>query len=193
MGIQWQLLTVSFFVALEILLPTVLIFGQDKPLGIIDVISKSDKTIRVVCESGIDFWTMLGMLSVPQCLTLLCTYQAFLARKVPGEYNDSKAMFFVTMAMSLENTVLVVVFYYGALDYSITFTANLLSVLYATVIIVCLFGYKLYVILLKPDLNAVNLPHGNLGTFATPQLPPKTPESELGKENKAFDITETVL
>ena len=189
MGIKWQLLIISLFVATEMLLTTVLVYNPKKPVSVKEIISKSQRKINIVCDSDIDFWKFLLLFLLAQCLYLICTYQAFLARKVPGEYNDSKSMFGATMVMSLENIIFLSMSYYGGLKSNTAILTSLPGFLNATIVLTCLFGCKMYVILFKPSLNAVALPHGNLGTFETPPVTLKTFNRQLqhaGIRNMAF-------
>lgn len=189
MDLKWQLLAIGIFVVCEILSSTFLSFNPCTPIQIVEVVSKPRKTVTLVCSN--EAKPMLIFFSLHQCLILICTYQAFLARKVPGEYNDSKSMFGVTIAMSLVNGILLIVFYYGELAQINSIAISLPSFFSGTIILSCLFSGKVHKMIFKPDLNAVALPHGQLGTFASPHIPLERLHSEPpghGVVNRTFDM-----
>ena len=165
MTAKWQLATILLFVALGIILATIIVFNPREPVRVKEVVEKETKSIKIVCE--INFWIDFAVIFFGQCFYLLCSCQAFLARKVPGEYNDSRSIFASTIVVTLENIVCISLLFFQDLGTINKISMSIFGILGATTILVSFFGWKVYVILFQPEMNAAKLPHGRLGTFGS--------------------------
>ena len=87
-------------------------------------------------------------------LIIICTYQAFLVRKVPTNYNEAKfiALTMITICISV---IVYVPIHFGSPVYSRNIIACFLFEFIGIVELVCLFGPKLYIVLLRPDKNII--------------------------------------
>lgn len=95
-------------------------------------------------------------------IVLVCTYQAYLTRKVPGSYNEARFIAFTMMTISTD----VVVFflsYYGTRGYYKDVLVSMFLIIAVTVTLCCVFVPKVYVILLKPEKNTDHTPIRTMG------------------------------
>uniref|UniRef100_A0A1I8IHE0 G_PROTEIN_RECEP_F3_4 domain-containing protein n=1 Tax=Macrostomum lignano TaxID=282301 RepID=A0A1I8IHE0_9PLAT len=108
---------------------------------------------QLVCSSLIGLLYLVG-LAYPMLLVLLCTVCAFFARNIPDGFNETKHIGF-TMYSSCVIWLGFVPCYAltGAFVHIRVATLCFAITLSATVTLACLFGPKLYIILLRPELN----------------------------------------
>ncbi|KAK3740758.1 hypothetical protein QZH41_005889 [Actinostola sp. cb2023] len=95
-------------------------------------------------------------------IVLVCTYQAFLTRKVPGSYNEARFIAFTMMTISTD----VIVFflsYYGTRGYYKDVLVSMFLIIAVTVTLCCVFVPKVYVILMKPEKNVDHNPVRRMG------------------------------
>ena len=85
-------------------------------------------------------------------LVLVCTYQAFLVRKVPNNYNEAKFIAFTMSSMCISILVYVPLNFDGV-GYSKDIISSFLLIFIATVEFFCIFGPKIYIILIRPSKN----------------------------------------
>ena len=161
MSVAWQLFIISIFVTMEMALTTIMVFHPTDPIQEREAIM--GKSIKTICH--INFWMLCTVELFNVSLTMLCTYQAFLARNVPGEYNDSRSIFVVAIAMCLHTFAYIVMSFSNNAKGFLVFK-SIPAFLNATITIICLFAYKVYVILFRPRLNAPPTTHGSLGRFS---------------------------
>lgn len=85
-------------------------------------------------------------------LALLTTYQAFLIRKVPENYNESKFIAFTMVTLCLGGAVFIPTYFctYGL--YRNILSCFLLTFC-STAVLACIFGPKLYIIFFRPEKN----------------------------------------
>ncbi len=160
MSLKWQMFFISIFVIVELSMQTIVVFYPGDKVRSIAV--KNGHYIDIYCH--INSQMLVGLMSFNGVLVLLCTYQAFLSRKLPSEYRESQSIFIVMLLITLQIIAIIVTLGFGGGD----FNPVLLSIpdyIDAAIITAILFGFKLYVILFKPDQNKVTNPHGSLGTF----------------------------
>ncbi|XP_022800475.1 metabotropic glutamate receptor 3-like [Stylophora pistillata] len=90
-------------------------------------------------------------------LSLLCTFVAFKSRKLPQNYNEAK---FISFAMFVFNFVWLtfVSTFYGTPEGEHNVIINSFAILASNLAILTLiYGPKLYIILLRPDLNQMSV------------------------------------
>ena len=96
-------------------------------------------------------------------IVIVCTYQAYLTRKVPGNYNETR---FIALNMITIATDVIVFFlsYYGARGFYKDILVSSFLLLADSITLGCIFIPKVYIILFRPEKNVV---HGrtSLGTI----------------------------
>ncbi|XP_022807855.1 metabotropic glutamate receptor 3-like [Stylophora pistillata] len=148
---KWQLLFVLLCVLVEnCIAATWIIVSPQKPVRV--TYGSHQVVLECIGESleGVTIWAVFNA-----ALILLCTYQAFLVRKVPANYNEAKFITFSMVTVCISGAVFIPTAL-GTKGLYRTITACFLFILCCTVALVCLFGPKLYVILYRPEKN---LPH----------------------------------
>ena len=85
-------------------------------------------------------------------LAILCSYQAFRIRKLPGQFNDSRGICFTMITCAL------ILFMFLAAFFAIEGKPKSIIFCFAFVVtgfagLVCMFLPKVYIVLLKPERN----------------------------------------
>ena len=113
-----------------------------------------DVTLQCVTDSVVGFtiWATFNA-----ALVLLCTYQAFLVRKVPENYNEAKFITFSMVTVCISGAVFVPTFL-GTTGLYRTILTCFLVIFCCTVALICLFGPKLYIIYFRPEKNQPHPP-----------------------------------
>eukprot|EP00794_Sanderia_malayensis_P020173 gene20173-22148_t len=179
MTVKWQMLFMSIIVILEMSMMSLMIFATNDQVRHIQVRNKHH--IDSLCHTN--FHALLALLLFNGVFVLLCTYQAFLSRKLPDGYSESQSVFVVMILIALQNLTCSVTLSYGGGDFN-PVMVSIPHYLNAFIITAVLLGFKLYIILFKPDRNKMPDPHGTLGTFASVKRKRKHTVSQEAQQPK---------
>ena len=156
LGNQWQFLLTGSLIVIELAVSFGWVYGNSAPHPRI-IYHESAKEASLVCdlaasEVGFSVWLIYNA-----GMVLVCTYQAFLVRKVPQNYNESKFIAFTMLTICI--TVLVYIpSYMGTTGWYRTVISCFMFLFLGYVAWVCIFVPKLYIILFRPHKNVAMRP-----------------------------------
>lgn len=116
------------------------------------------KTGQVAMECSTKSMTGFAIwISYSGGLALLTTYQAFLIRKVPENYNEAKFIAFTMVTLCLGGSVFIPTYLstYGVYR---NILSCFLLIFCSTAVLACIFGPKLYIIFFRPKKNQPQQP-----------------------------------
>ena len=145
---KWQMaFTVFCFLLENAIAATWILVSPSKP----EQVPNGNEEVLIECQDeslvGVAIWATFNA-----GLFLLCTYQAFLVRKVPENYNEAKFIAFTMVTICISAGVYVPTYFGTQGQYKKVLTCFLV-VLCSAASLVCLFGPKLYIIVLRPAKN----------------------------------------
>ncbi|XP_072254959.1 extracellular calcium-sensing receptor-like [Pyxicephalus adspersus] len=172
-GVRWPILFAIYCTAVQLVicLSWCLV---NPPFPEYDTTSVLGK-ILIQCNYNIGFWFMLGYLGL---LSTVCFVVAFLARKLPGAFNEATHITF-SMLVFLSVWITFVPTYISAHG-KLAVATEMFAILSSSAgLLFCIFSPKVYIILLQPQLNTriVISGHQKRQTKNIPVLPP------LGRTN----------
>ena len=150
---KWQMAFVCVCFMLENSIAATWIIAS--PAKVVRVTHGSHEvTLECVTDSVVGFtiWATFNA-----ALVLLCTYQTFLVRKVPENYNEAKFITFSMVTVCISGAVFVPTFL-GTTGLYRTILTCFLVIFCCTVALICLFGPKLYIIYFRPEKNQPHPP-----------------------------------
>lgn len=150
---KWQLVFVLLCIMLENSTAAIWIIISPRKAERVTY-GQNEVTLECVGESsvGVTIWATFNA-----AFLLLCTYQAFLVRKVPENYNEAKFITFSMVTVCISGAVFVPTSLGTKGFYKIILTCFLV-ILCCTMALICLFGPKLYIIFFRPEKNQPHQP-----------------------------------
>lgn len=153
LGNYWQLFILGCLLTIELVLSIFWVFGLSSTHVSPEVIySKSSKDASLVCNLtgsniGFSLWLIYNA-----GLVVVCTYQAFLVRKVPQNYNESRLIAFNMTTICI--TVLVYIpSYMGTTAWYRTVISSFMFLFLGTLTWATIFAPKIYIIVFRPHKN----------------------------------------
>lgn len=149
---HWQLFILGCLLTTELALSVVWVFGSTTPVSPEVIYSQSSKDASLVCnlggsQIGFSLWLIYNA-----GLVVVCTYQAFLVRKVPQNYNESRLIAFNMTTICI--TVLVYIpSYMGTSAWYRTVISSFMFIFLGTLTWASIFAPKIYIILFRPHKN----------------------------------------
>ncbi|XP_075131809.1 extracellular calcium-sensing receptor-like [Leptodactylus fuscus] len=147
MGPRWPIFFAVFCTTIQFALCCSW-FSVDPPFLEHDVKTQLGKVV-IRCNYGLGFWVMLGYLGF---LSTICFLVAFLARKLPGAFNEAT---YITFSMLVFLSVWICfVPAYLSTQGKLGVATEIFAILSSSAgLLFCIFTPKVYIILLKPQLN----------------------------------------
>lgn len=148
----WQLFILGCLLTTEFGLSIAWVFGPSASVFKEVIYSESSKDASLVCnltgsQIGFALWLIFNA-----GLVIVCTYQAFLVRKVPQNYNESRLIAFNMTTMCI--TILVYIpSYMGTTAWYRAVISSLMFIFLGTLTWASIFAPKIYIILFRPHKN----------------------------------------
>ena len=159
-----MLVFISCFVAIETIICAVIVLTT--PDGGLKDVVYSDMKNEAHIQCKLVSYTNYNMAlwwGYNTGLVVICTYQAFLTRKVPGNYNEARFIAFNMLTISMD-VIMFFLSYYGTKTYYKDILVSSFLIVADTVTISCMFLPKVYVIVCRPQKN---VEHGTIISLGT--------------------------
>ena len=160
-----MLVFIAGFVAIETIICTVIVLTN--PVGGLKDVVYSDMKNEAFMQCKLASYTSYSTAlwwGYNSGLVLVCTYQAFLTRKVPRNYNEARFIAFNMMTISTD-VLMFFLSYYGTKTYYKDIMVSSFLIVADTVTITCMFSPKVYVIIFRPQKNIEHRSTISLGTL----------------------------
>ena len=189
---HWQLLILASLLTTEMALSVVWVFGSSTTVLPQVIYSKNSEDASLICnlagsQIGFSLWLIYNA-----GLVVVCTYQAFLVRKVPQNYNESRLIAFNMTTICI--TVLVYIpSYLGTSAWYRTVISSFMFIFLGTLTWASIFAPKIYIILFRPHKNIPMRPSVSsitLGVITpSPTITQLSNLSEQSMRNRQNSIT----
>ncbi|XP_014474152.1 PREDICTED: metabotropic glutamate receptor 2-like [Dinoponera quadriceps] len=135
----------------------------------------------LVCNSYIDASYMIAF-AYPIILIAVCTVYAVLTRKIPEAFNESKHIGFAMYTTCVIWLAFVPLYFGTGNNVALRITSMSVTIsLSASVMVVCLFSPKLYIILIRPERNVrPNIKAGRPNLTKSSAITATNPSSMMG-------------
>lgn len=146
-GLWWPILFALYCTAVQIVI-CISWCLVNPPFSVHDTTSILGKIV-IQCNDSLGFWFMLGYLGL---LSTVCFVVAFLARKLPGAFNEATHITF-SMLVFLSVWISFVPAYVSTQG-KLSVATEMFAILSSSAgLLFCIFSPKVYIILLHPQLN----------------------------------------
>ncbi|XP_057311638.1 extracellular calcium-sensing receptor-like [Hydractinia symbiolongicarpus] len=98
-------------------------------------------------------WHILLQFAYMAVLQIVCGIQAYRARKLPESFKETAFLTLASFVSTLIIAVLSLIYFSQPSPFWQSYTIVLVTLLILLVNVVCLYGYKAFLILLRPDMN----------------------------------------
>lgn len=174
-----EMAIVGVAVLIQISLFTVTIV--QRPIHVTQSLNEKKLERDIFCNSYYHLHVQVGFLLI---LSIICNVQAFRARTLPQNFNEAKYIVYATLVTNLCFVVMFIL-YYGQHDQTSKTYVNIIALLLVNLLFIpFLYGYKVYIILAKPEQNTVEAFHKEMMANMRENVNKSTEKQERKKKQK---------
>lgn len=120
-------------------------------------------------------------------MIFICTYQAYLVRKVPENYNEARYITFTMVTVSMTIVVYIIIDS-GMEGHNLELVYCIFQTVRTSIALGCMFFPKVYIILFQPEKNVPHDPfQSKLGTFVEDERTDKVEPDENACNSSSLD------